>query len=108
MVLAEHIYAFTSRFPVAERYGLTSQLRRAAVSVCANIAEGNGRAYRREYVHHVSIARGSLREVSTLIELAGRLAYVRPADVSKAEEMGEQIGRMLTRLIKSLQTPGRH
>ena len=107
MALAEHVYAFTTCFPAVERFGLSSQLRRAAVSVCANIAEGNGRAYRREYVHHLSIARGSLRETATLIELARRLDYMRPADLAKAEDTGEQIGPMLTRLIKSLQTPGR-
>ncbi|HUQ80089.1 MAG TPA: four helix bundle protein [Gemmatimonadaceae bacterium] len=65
--LSLHAYRLTHDFPREERYGLSSQLRRAAVSVACNIAEGNGRRYRREYINYLSIARGSLREVDTLL-----------------------------------------
>ena len=107
MSLAEDIYRSTRAFPAAEKFGLTSQVRRAAVSIASNIAEGNGRASTKEYVHHLSIARGSLREVSTLVDLSTRLGYLAKSDVPRLEELENHIGRMLTRLIKSLQAPGR-
>lgn len=80
MELVESIYQFTSSFPVHEMYGLTSQLRRAAVSIPSNIAEGNTRESTREYLHHLSMAhlsmaQASLAEVQTQIEIAGRLGY---------------------------------
>lgn len=103
MQLAQLIYVTTRSFPTEERFGLTAQLRRAAVSVPANIAEGNGRIYRREYVYHLSVARGSLREVSTMLELAKRLDYVAASDLKTAEDLIDHTGRMLTLLIKSLQ-----
>ena len=107
MSLAEDIYRSTRAFPAAEKFGLTSQVRRAAVSIASNIAEGNGRASTKEYVHHLSIARGSLREVSTLVDLSTRLGYLAKSDVPRLEELENHICRMLTRLIKSLQAPGR-
>lgn len=102
MKLVTDVYASTRTFPSVERYGLALQLRRAAVSVAANIAEGNGRLHRKEYIHHLSIAPGSLRETETLLEIARRLKYVGPADTSAANEMIDHVGRMLTRMIKSL------
>ena len=103
MELAHYAYAITKRFPAPERYGLTAHLRRAAVSVPANIAEGNGRVHRREYVYHLSVARGSLREVSTLLELSKRFGYVGETEAPTAEDLIDHTGRMLTLLIKSLQ-----
>ena len=105
MSFAEYTYSVTKRFPAHERFGLTAQIRRSAVSIAANIAEGNGRTHRKEYVHHLSIARGSLRETSTLWELARRLGYCDPRKVATAEEAVDHIGRMLTRLIRSLKQP---
>ena len=80
--LAVQTYRLSRRFPREEAYGLAAQIRRAAVSVSANIAEGNGRRHRREYVNHLSIARGSLREVETLAEIAWRLGYITAAELA--------------------------
>jgi four helix bundle protein len=102
MKLVTDVYASTRAFPSVERFGLALQLRRAAVAVAANIAEGNGRVHRKEYIHHLSIARGSLRETETLLEIARRLNYVGPADTGAANEMIDHVGRMLARMIKSL------
>jgi four helix bundle protein len=77
MDLVESIYRHTRQFPDAERYGLTSQLRRAAVSVPNNIAEGKGRSSDRELVQFLNHARGSLYELQTQIQLARRLKYSR-------------------------------
>lgn len=76
MELTKRVYAETKHWPPEERYDLTSQVRRAAVSVPANIAEGHGRASRREFLHHLSIANGSLREVETLLEIARDATYL--------------------------------
>ncbi|MFV9505811.1 MAG: four helix bundle protein [Oscillochloridaceae bacterium umkhey_bin13] len=73
MDLVTEIYQLTRQFPHEELFGLTSQTRRAAVSIPANIAEGYGRIHRKEYLHHLSIARGSLMEVETHLQIAVRL-----------------------------------
>jgi four helix bundle protein len=96
LVLESHRLA--DRFPPTERFVLTQQLVRAAVSVPANIAEGHGRVHRGDYIHHVSIARGSLMEVDTLLEVAERRHYVEPEDLATVRELVDHIGRMLTRL----------
>ena len=96
-------YRISSGFPRAEVYGLSSQLQRAAVSISANIAEGNGRSHRREYAHHLSIARGSLREVETLLEIALGLGYTSEEELATVRELLDHVGRMLTRLLKRLE-----
>jgi four helix bundle protein len=102
--LALTTYRLSKRFPRDEMFGLRSQIRRAAVSIPANIAEGNGRAHRREYANHVSIARGSLREVETLAEIARALDYVEKEELAEFRELLDHVGRMLTRLLKRLGT----
>ena len=74
--LAVHSYTFSERFPRAETYGLTSQIRRAAVSVASNIAEGQGRLTRGEFLHFLGQARGSLLELDTQLEIALDLNYL--------------------------------
>ena len=78
MDLVERIYALTRDFPKQETYGLTSQIRRAAVSVPSNIAEGHTREHLKEYLHHLSMAQASLAELETQLEIAVRLKYVAP------------------------------
>jgi four helix bundle protein len=102
MELAEAIYRTTEGFPAAERFGLVGQMRRASVSVPSNIAEGWGRRSRAEYVHHLSMARGSLLELETQLELARRLGLVDDADRTRLAALTGTTGRLLTALIGSL------
>src|SRR5436190_16559484 len=103
MDITEQIYSLTKAFPDSERFGLISQLRRAAVSVPANIAEGNARSSTKEYLRHLSIAVGSLAEVETFLDLSLRLHYGQSIAI---QELGEQVAeerRMLRGLQRSLQ-----
>jgi four helix bundle protein len=107
MDLVIEVYRITRAFPQSELYGLTAQMRRAAASVPANIAEGNGRLFRKEYAHHVSIARGSIAELSTCLEISQRLRYVSPALVSDLLKLADDISRMLLMLVRALDKPAR-
>jgi four helix bundle protein len=91
-------------FPRAEQFGLTSQIRRAAVSVTANIAEGWGRGSTGEYVQSPLIARGSLMELDTHLIIAGELNYLQPRHAPGFQAQIESIGQMLNRLIQVLRT----
>jgi four helix bundle protein len=102
MDLAESAYRLSWEFPRQEIYGLSSQLQRAAVSVPANIAEGNARRHAGEYLQHVSIARGSLAELETHLELATRLADVTPERAAPLLEQAGSVGRQLTALRNTL------
>lgn len=102
MDLVEAVYLLSRDFPEAEKFGLTSQVRRAAVSIPTNIAEGYGRTHRGDYLHHLSMARGSLMEVETLLTIAGRLKLVTRPQAKETWDLAQQVGRMLTRLIASL------
>lgn len=88
--------------PAVQRYGLGSQIRRSATSVPANIAEGYGRVHRGDYLHHLSIARGSLKELETHLLIANRLQHLSDADVQRLDELSRRTGRMLGRLIVAL------
>lgn len=105
MDLAVLVYRLVETFPNSERYTLTSQLTRAAVSVPANIAEGSARSTRKEYAQFISIARGSLAETETYILLAVRLGYATEDAVSPAMALVNEISRMLTALRARLATP---
>ena len=93
--LSANCYALTKRFPASERYGLASQIQRAAVSIAANIAEGHGRNGPAVYLHHLSISRGSLRELETLLILADRLGYSNAGVSRDLFAAVDEIARML-------------
>lgn len=98
MELVRMVYQLSKAFPQDERYALTDQLRRAAVSIPSNIAEGNGRTSNKDYAHFLAIARGSLFETLTQIQIAEDLGYIsRQEDLS---QLAEDVGRMLTSLLK--------
>jgi four helix bundle protein len=102
MDLVESVYHFTANFPAHEIYGLTSQLRRAAVSVPSNIAEGNTRESTKEYLHYLSMARASLAEVQTQIELAGRLKYAAKDNVTEIIQQCISLSKQLFALRNAL------
>lgn len=100
IALVEHVYHLTESFPKQEQFGLTSQLRRAAVSVPANIAEGAARSSRKDLLHFLVIARGSLSEMDTLVEIAGNLGYL-PDKAPLLHEIN-QVAGLLARMRSSL------
>ena len=102
MDLVVECYQITKDFPKSEIYGLSSQLRRAAVSIPANIAEGRERQYTKEFIQHLSIAYGSLAELETHIQIAERLNYLDINKVKQTLEKTAEVGRMLNGLRKSL------
>jgi four helix bundle protein len=100
MALVEDVYAVTTNFPVAEQYGLTIQMRRAAVSIPSNIAEGAARINRKEFLQFVSIASGSLSELDTHVEIAVRLGYIKDSDA--LQRRIDYLFALLVGLTKSL------
>lgn len=102
MDLVEHCYRLTSDFPGDERFGLTSQMRRAAVSMPSNIAEGHDRGRVKAYANHVSIALGSHAELETCLELAIRLGFVTSVRSEELRSLNAAVGQMLNRLHQSL------
>ena len=102
MSFVESVYKLTRSFPEEERYCLVSQMRRAAVSIPSNIAEGNGRGHSKEYLHYLYNARGSLMELRTQIDISKRLGYLNEADYSSLTESYEGLRRMLMNLISSI------
>ena len=102
MDLVELIYASSRSFPREEIYGLTSQLRRAAVSIPSNIAEGQGRRTTADFVRHLSIAYGSLRELETQTLIAARLKYLTKEKCQAILNMAGEVGRLLNGLMSSL------
>ncbi|OPX39575.1 MAG: hypothetical protein B1H13_09520 [Desulfobacteraceae bacterium 4484_190.3] len=102
MELVVECYQITKIFPKNEAYGLTSQLQRASVSVPANIAEGRGRQYTKEFLQHLSIDYGSLAELETLLQIAQHLNYLDANLLEQILGMTAEVGRMLNGLRKSL------
>jgi four helix bundle protein len=102
MDFAVAVYETTRRFPPDERFGLRMQVRRAAVSVASNIAEGHGRSNRREYARYVLIARGSLKEAETQILLSRRLEFLAAAQADDLLTRINRINRLLTGLRRRL------
>ncbi len=96
------VYRITEKFPADEKFGLTSQLRRAAVSVAANIAEGQGRFGEREFVNFLSIAHGSLRETETHVHIAGRLGYLIKETQDRMLNQTAEVGRLINGLANAL------
>ena len=97
------IYKITKSFPMEEKYGLTSQVRRAAVSVPSNIAEGYGRKSTKEYLQLLYVAYGSICELETQILLSGDLKYIETGDLERLQQETGDVERMLKALIKSLE-----
>ncbi|HEX5502577.1 MAG TPA: four helix bundle protein, partial [Thermomicrobiales bacterium] len=106
MALVLDIYRVSKRWPADEVYGLTGQVRRAAVSIPANVAEGQGRTGSKEFLHHLSIANGSLYEVETHLILARDLSYLDEQVCDTLLRQAAEIGRLLNGLIRSLRAAG--
>jgi four helix bundle protein len=104
MTLAKQCYTLTRSLPREERYGLTSQIRRAAISIPANIAEGNGRETRGAYISFLRIAQGSLRELETYLLFLIEAELMRAAAVDPLLNQLDSVARLLNRLIQSLQS----
>jgi len=100
--LTLEVYRITESFPPSERFGLTSQLRRAAISVASNIGEGHARSTRGEFRNFLSVARGSAIEVEVQLFLAEQIGYVGSPMLVKARGYCESISRMITRLKRAL------
>ena len=103
MALVVEVYRDADGFPKSELYGLSSQLRRALVSIPANIAEGRGRRSTRSFLHFLDIAYGSMAEAQTLLELATRLGFLPPDRLAAHVGRLAEIGRMLNSLISALE-----
>lgn len=108
MDLVVSCYELSKQLPEDERYGLITQIRRAAVSVPSNIAEGHGREHLGEYVHHLSIANGSLMELETDVIICERLGYLDSEAVAPVLTQTSDVGRMLAGLIRKLNAKPGH
>lgn len=102
MSLVVSVYSATQSFPHGELYGLVSQMRRAAISIPSNIAEGKGRLTDRDRARFFSQARGSLLELETQVEIARQLHYLADADASSLLSLSDEVGRMLSSLLESI------
>lgn len=102
MTLAEMVYKLTESFPKEEIYGLTSQMRRAAISIPSNIAEGNSRSYSKEYSHFLSIANGSKSELETQLLLSVNIGYTTENQIEPLLNLLKEIAKMLTSIMKKI------
>jgi four helix bundle protein len=102
MDLVERLYRITRRFPAEETYGLAIQMRRASVSIPSNIAEGHTRAHSKEFLNHLSMAQGSLSELQTQLEIAGRLKYIPPGELEEILKLTVSLAKQLHALRNAL------
>lgn len=100
--LVEQIYLITQKFPREETYGLTSQVRRAVVSIASTIAEGHTREHLKEYLYHLSMAQASLAEVETQLEIGVRLKYINRNQLSRLLDENGGLGKQLYALRNAL------
>jgi len=100
--LCTEVYKISKEFPIDETYGLTHQIRRCAVSIPSNIAEGYGRNSTNDYIHFLRIATGSLYELQTQVEIALNLHYIDKSKFNRLCEISREIERMLSSLIRKL------
>lgn len=105
--LVPPIYELLRRFPPHENFGLAAQIRRSVVSISANIAEGQGRQHRKEFLQHLSIAKGSLAELNTLLIVAQRLNYIDMDVLKEVERELGKVGRPLSGLIQTIAAKSR-
>ncbi len=103
MELAAEVHRTTLKLPRHETFGMAAQLRRSAVSVPSNIAEGSGRRTTREFIAFLHVARGSLSELRTQLLLAERVGYLTAADLASTKSLGDEVGRLLNAVIRGLQ-----
>jgi four helix bundle protein len=103
MTLAAECYRLTKAFPLEERYGLTAQIRRCAVSIASNLAEGHNRRSRQAFANHVSIALGSQAELETQLALAIRLEFSSQTAADPVMALTAEVGRLLHGLVRSLE-----
>lgn len=106
MELVCESYRLTKNLPKEELFGLTSQIRRAAISVPANIAEGFGRWHPKDYARHLRIAAGSLSELETHLLIASPLDYLKDSEIAEALKKSDELGRMMSSLLKKLDVNG--
>ena len=104
MDLVVLVYRVTEEFPSREMFGLCNQLRRAAVSVPSNIAEGQGRNTNADFVRYLSIARGSLQEVQTQLEISRRLGYIQDETTAELTMLSDEVAKLINGLCRALQT----
>jgi four helix bundle protein len=100
--LTVSVYKLTAKFPDAERFGLTNQLRRASVSIASNIAEGYGKSSKGEYLLFLGHARGSAAEVETQLVIARELGFGTKQDLDSSVSLCDEVGKMLVALMKSV------
>ncbi len=108
MSLVVATYRLTRRLPASEKFGLISQMQRAAVSVPANIAEGHGRRHLGDKLRHLSVANGSLKEIETEVKIAHRLGFLSERDVVGFLSTAGELGKMLAGLMRSLRRSATH
>ena len=104
MALVTDVYKVTSKLPSEEKFGLQSQIKRSAVSIPSNIAEGHSRWYKKEFLHHLSISYGSLAELETQLLIAVKLQFIKQDKVQSILEKTTEIGKIINGLRKKLKT----